>query len=217
MKTTEFLNRPTNESYDSAEYNDEVGMVKNNLHTLVRNAVELAKGLKNNENVPEWVQEKIAKAKGMIVAANEYLTSQHSMGVQPEVPDFDSKVAEAVFTEAVMGGAVPGGPRNGEDYAFKLRDLRDRIASAPDVSTREHLKIALNDLQRVALQRGIIDAQGKIIKENATAGASSAGAVAVSMEQLGGAITRQGVAKKLKTYNNVRTAGGPVKIKKAKQ
>ena len=71
--------------------------------------------------------------------------------------------ASEIINEAVLGGSVPAGPRTGEDYAYKIMDLRDRIDRATDFSTKEHLKIALNDLQRVALQRGIIDANGKIV------------------------------------------------------
>ena len=64
--------------------------------------------------------------------------------------------------EAVLGGTVKGGPRDAEDFAFKLKDLRDRINRATDVSTREYLKFALADLERVARDRGIIDDQGRI-------------------------------------------------------
>jgi uncharacterized protein YeaC (DUF1315 family) len=94
MKTTEFIK----ESIDQPEYNDEVGMVKNNLHTLVRTSVELAKSLQGNENLPEWCQEKIAVAKSMIVAVGDYMISQHEMGQQPEVDSFDM---DRAFAEAM--------------------------------------------------------------------------------------------------------------------
>jgi hypothetical protein len=62
------------------EYNDEVDMVKNNLHTIVRVSVGLAKELQSNENMPEWVQEKIAVAKSMMVTVMDYMISQHERG-----------------------------------------------------------------------------------------------------------------------------------------
>lgn len=77
--------------------------------------------------------------------------------------------------EAVLGGAVKGGPRDAEDYEFKLKDLRDRISRATDVSTREYLKFALADLERLARERGIVDAQGKIKEGDETGYGSETG------------------------------------------
>ena len=59
MKTNEFL-KESNPS--SEEYSDEAGMVKDNLHTIIRAMKELGNSLKNNEDIPEWAQEKIAAA-----------------------------------------------------------------------------------------------------------------------------------------------------------
>ena len=78
--------RPS-EDFDDREYNDEAGMAKNNLHTIVRCAYELDKAIKNNENLPEWVEEKISIAKGMIVTAFDYIRSQHEMGVEPTIDE----------------------------------------------------------------------------------------------------------------------------------
>jgi len=76
---------PNNESYDHNEYNDEAGMVKNDLHTIIRTMTHLCRDIKDNENLPEWVQEKIASAKGMLVGVMDYMISQHEQGVQPTV------------------------------------------------------------------------------------------------------------------------------------
>jgi hypothetical protein len=70
--------------YDKEEYNDEAGMVKNNLHTIIRVSTHLGRDIGNDENIPEWVQEKIAQAKGMIVSVMDYMISQHEMGVKPK-------------------------------------------------------------------------------------------------------------------------------------
>lgn len=77
---------PNNESVASPEeYSDEAGMVKDNLHTIVRTMTELCREIKDNEDLPEWVQEKIAQAKGMLVSVADYMISQHEQGVQPTV------------------------------------------------------------------------------------------------------------------------------------
>ena len=62
-------------------------MVKTNLITTIRMALELAKCLDDNENVPEWCQEKIAVAKGMIVAVGDYIISQHAQGIEPHIAE----------------------------------------------------------------------------------------------------------------------------------
>ena len=65
------------------EYNDEVGMIRNDLHTMVRCAAELNEILKRDENVAEWVQEKIAVAKSMMVTILDYVASEHELGNIP--------------------------------------------------------------------------------------------------------------------------------------
>ena len=95
MKTTDFIK----ESIDQAEYNDEAGMTKNSLHTVIRVATHLERELGDNENLPEWVQEKIAQIKGMMVSVMDYMISQHEMGKQEEMPSFNADQAERQFAE----------------------------------------------------------------------------------------------------------------------
>ena len=77
------MTRPTNCSSESiehgeqAEYNDEAGMTKDSLHTIVRHAKELERALRDNENLPEWVQEKIGQIKGMMSSVTDYIISTH--------------------------------------------------------------------------------------------------------------------------------------------
>ena len=95
MKPSEFIKE---EFSTDDEYTGEVSMVKNNLHTIVRASVGLAKELKNDEDLPEWVEEKISLAKGMMVTVMDYMISQHEMGVEPTVAE-----------DASGGGTSSGG------------------------------------------------------------------------------------------------------------
>ena len=97
MKPSDFIK----ESVDQQEYNDEAGMAKNSLHTIVRVATHLERELGDNENLPEWVQEKIAQIKGMMVSVMDYMISQHEMGKQEEVPGFNADRAERMFAEGL--------------------------------------------------------------------------------------------------------------------
>lgn len=72
--------RPSEGMDGGPEYNDEYGMIKNNLATIVHAIKELIQTLKSNENIPEWVQEKIAISKNMLVTAKDYMLSQHMIG-----------------------------------------------------------------------------------------------------------------------------------------
>jgi hypothetical protein len=70
---------------DHSEYDREGDMAKDNIHTIVRNARELESVISNNDNLPEWVQDKLANIKGMMTAVSEYMQTQHEReGVVPE-------------------------------------------------------------------------------------------------------------------------------------
>jgi hypothetical protein len=98
MKPSEFIK----EEFDSAEYNDEAGMAKTNLVTTIRTSLELAKHVNDNDNLPEWCQEKLAVAKGMIVAVGDYIISQKKQGIDPKV----DQMAEDASAGASSSGAV---------------------------------------------------------------------------------------------------------------
>jgi hypothetical protein len=107
MKTTDFINKYA-ESAEKYEYDDEVGMVKNNLHTIVRVLTHLGKDIGEHEDFPEWVQEKIAMIKQTSVEVMNYMISQHEMGHKPEVPGFDADIAERMFAESLNEDASAG-------------------------------------------------------------------------------------------------------------
>jgi hypothetical protein len=67
----------------NGEYDDEAGMAHTNLHTIARAAQGLLDTIDDQENLPEWVQEKIAKVEGMMVTAWNYLKSQEEQGIDP--------------------------------------------------------------------------------------------------------------------------------------
>jgi hypothetical protein len=74
------------EEFDS-EYDDEAGMAQSNLRTMARAVDGLLKTIKNNDNLPEWGQEKIAKAEMMLVSVWDYLQSQKELGRDPKVSE----------------------------------------------------------------------------------------------------------------------------------
>lgn len=87
------------EELDSDEYNDEAGMAQNNLHTMARAVNGLLKTIKNKDNLPEWTQEKIAKAEQMLVTVWDYILSQKEQGHDP-------KIAEAATAGATSSANI---------------------------------------------------------------------------------------------------------------
>jgi hypothetical protein len=71
----------------NAEYDDEAGMAERNLYTLKRAVDSLLDTIEENENLPEWVQEKIAKAEMMLVSVRDYLVSQEEQGIDPRIEE----------------------------------------------------------------------------------------------------------------------------------
>lgn len=77
----------------NGEYDDEAGMAQSNLITTARAVMGLLKTIKDRDNLPEWGQEKIAKAEMMLVSVWDYLQSQKAMGNDPQ-----QGVAEAIVS-----------------------------------------------------------------------------------------------------------------------
>ena len=68
----------------NGEYDDEAGMAESNLHTMARAVKGLMDTIDSNDNLPEWCQEKIAKAEMMVTGVWDYLLSQKEQGIDPE-------------------------------------------------------------------------------------------------------------------------------------
>jgi len=73
MKT--FKNLRLKEDKDPNEYDQEGEMAKTQLKTIMRNAQDLMKMLGDDDNLPEWVQNKITKANDYLDSATDYLKS----------------------------------------------------------------------------------------------------------------------------------------------
>ena len=67
---------------DAGEYGYEGDMAKDQIHTIVRHAKSLEKILSNREDLPEWVQAKLAKIEGMMTAVDDYMETQHERGAE---------------------------------------------------------------------------------------------------------------------------------------
>lgn len=64
------------EDKDSGEYDEEGDMAKTQLRTMMDAAQELNKMLGDDDNLPEWCQNKITKATDYIDSVRDYLKSE---------------------------------------------------------------------------------------------------------------------------------------------
>ena len=64
------------EQKDPGEYDQEGDMAKTQLRTMIDAAQELHDMLGKDDNLPEWVQNKITKATDYIDSARDYIKSE---------------------------------------------------------------------------------------------------------------------------------------------
>lgn len=109
----------------NGEYDDEAGMAHSNLLTTARAVMGLLKTIKDRDNLPEWGQEKIAKAEMMLVSVWDYLQSQKELGNDPQVEaygrrdayqrDYDSSVSGMGKRDSLAYRMDGGANDEGED------------------------------------------------------------------------------------------------------
>jgi len=68
---------------DQGEYDQEGDMAKDDIKTIVRHAQALSRVLGDHDNLPEWVQSKLAKIESMMVSVDEYMQNQQDDGEEP--------------------------------------------------------------------------------------------------------------------------------------
>ena len=132
------MTRPTNCSSESiehgeqSEYNDEAGMTKDSLHTIVRHARELERALRDNENLPEWVQEKIGQIKGMMSSVTDYIISTHERDAEQrtgrEGITIEPVAEKAVSVAQRRAAGIAHAAQKGEIPKSKLKGASKEMA-----------------------------------------------------------------------------------------
>lgn len=146
MKTVDFINKYT-EGVDQLEYNNEAGAVKNNLHTIIRASTQLEQEIGDNDNMPEWCQEKIAQVKGMIVDVMNYVTSQQELGKEDQIPTFSTESID-LFNQLLESDEFAPSKRAATSIAtHKWRRGGERTGSYQGsvTTTFDHIKSVLGD------------------------------------------------------------------------
>lgn len=124
------------EAKDPNEYDNEGEMAKTQLKTIMRNAEEMMELLDDEENMPEWVQNKITKASDYMTSAYNYMASEDDDEVQESVNEVGFQGAAATATRVAALGAIGGAAY----AAKKARDRFDPVKVAKARREREERK-----------------------------------------------------------------------------
>jgi hypothetical protein len=120
---------------DQGEYDQEGEMAKDDIKTIVRHAQALQKVLGDNDNLPEWVQAKLAKIEGMMTAVDDYMQNQASDdGEEPIAEKAVSKQQQKFMGMAhamQKGEKIPGASKELKKVAktMKPKDVEDFAAT----------------------------------------------------------------------------------------
>lgn len=111
----------------NGEYDDEAGMAKSNLHTMARAVNGLLDNIKNNDNLPEWAQEKLAKAEMMTTGVWDYLLSQKEQGIDPKVNEATDNPTDVICVDVPLFIRLMEYAREDANSDMDLHDVAERL------------------------------------------------------------------------------------------
>jgi hypothetical protein len=175
---------------DRGEYDDEAGMTKDSLHTIVRSAKELERALQANENLPEWVQEKIGQIKGMMSSVTDYIISTHERDVEQHMePMAEKSVSKAQRKFMGMAHAMQKGekikgaspelkkvaktmkPSDTHDFAAtKEKELPNKVKKTEEAAKPDFLDVDKDGNKKETFKKAVADKKDKKVDETTTSG-----------------------------------------------
>jgi hypothetical protein len=117
---------------DQGEYDQEGGMAKDNIHTIVRHARALEKILGDNDNLPEWVQSKLAKIEGMMASVDDYMQDQKERAIEKDTGEEGVELDEkAVSVKQRRAAGIAHAAQKGEIPKGKLKGASKEMSKMP--------------------------------------------------------------------------------------
>jgi hypothetical protein len=123
---------------DKGEYDYEGQMARTQLQTTLRNCKDLIDMVKDDDNMPEWVQSKITLAQDYITTVRDYLQSKEELvaeGLQPDTDPFFDEDADAELSDDDMDAMI----NNTQDHEF-LDAYEDDELHIVDLDTGESVE-----------------------------------------------------------------------------
>ena len=102
---------------DQGEYDQEGAAAKDDIKTVLRHAQALQKVLGDNDNLPEWVQAKLAKIEGMMTAVDDYMQNQAGDDMDGEEEPIDERSVSKAQVKTM--GAAAHNPKFAKKVGIK--------------------------------------------------------------------------------------------------
>lgn len=117
--------------YEDSDVYEETGMIKSNLFMLAKKSLELHDEVGDGDDLPEWVQEKIAVASYMMDTVHDYLMYEMTKGDLQEKKDGRSKSRKYKGKEYHATPAMVKAVKKGASYTqlAKLAKWADEPAA----------------------------------------------------------------------------------------
>ena len=134
---------------DKGEYDYEGQMARTQLQTTLRNCKDLIDMIKDDDNMPEWVQSKITLAQDYITTVRDYLQSKEELvaeGLQPDTDPFFDEDADTELSDDDMDAMI----NNTQDHEF-LDAYEDGELHIVDLDTGEPVEDDEKDIKEEAL------------------------------------------------------------------
>ena len=170
---------------DRGEYDDEAGMAKDQLHTIVRHARELERALGAGDNLPEWVQEKMGQIKGMMTSVTDYMLSQkerhgeEGSGIRPVAEKSKSQSQARMMAGAAhnpkfakkVGVATKVAKEfNKADKGKDISKLPNKVKKTDEASKPDFLDMDKDGNKKEPMKKAVADKKEKKVAETTTSG-----------------------------------------------
>ena len=135
----------------NGEYDDEAGMAQSNLRTMARAVNGLLDTIEDNDNLPEWAQEKLAKAEMMTTSVWDYLLSQKEQGMDPKVTEAAPPRVDSLVTDALK-------IMRGSDYQVDaVKAIKTVLGEREYNSRRGYYSFYVRQLMDMHSQEGVTE------------------------------------------------------------
>ena len=122
---------------DQGEYDQEGDMAKDSIKTVVRHAQALEKILGDDDNLPEWVQSKLAKIESMMTAVDDYMQNQADDMDGDEEPIAEKAVSKKQQRFMGMVSAAKKGEKPASKEVAKVAKTMKK-SDAEDFASTKH-------------------------------------------------------------------------------
>jgi len=114
---------------EDEEYDAEGDMAKGDMHTVIRHARELEKHLRDNDNLPTWVIEKLGQIKGMMTSVSDYIMSEKERGIEKATGEEGIAIGEKITKKTPAGEIISDFEKSkNKKFAGKSKEERKNQA-----------------------------------------------------------------------------------------